>query len=1107
MMKKTVSGLIFAAALAFVFAGCDTPTSSGSGDPAGNTAVTGVTLDRTNLTVAVGATAPLQATVSPASAANTAVTWATSNEAIATVSTSGSVTGVAEGTATITVSTVDGGKTAACTVIVKSLSSIEITEQPAQKDYFIGDTIDLAGLVVTATWSDGSEEPITGYTPSKSVFEEADAGTGIGTVTITISYGSVTPVSFDVTVRYKITGVTVSPATATVVKGQPKPFEATVTVDQGTAPPATVTAVTWSIVEAKTSSTTETTAGTTIDVSTGTLTVAAGETLNGLTVKAVSTYDTTQSNTATVTLIPMPTSVTASVPEGYSVFIGEELDLTQITVTAVYNDGTPNKPISGITKDNLSKSVFAETDHGTKQVTVTYAELTSAPFTVTVKYKITGVTVSPSTKDFTKGEGGTQSFTAEAAVDKGTSQPDAVKAVTWSIEEAEKNMGTTINESTGALTVAAGETLNGLTVKAVSTYDDTKSGTATVTITRRVASIAVTTQPTKTVYYIGDAIDLTGLVVTATYSDSTEDTVPIANANITNFDTTAVGESKNVTVTYEGKTATFTINVRYKVEEITVVPSITDAVTGQTGIGFSITVQATQGAPTAAVGSVAWSIVTEKANGTTIDASTGALSVAADETAPSLTVKAVFTYDGGKTWEDTATINVGQLINTSNWASTLAAISSATGGTEGSPKVWTLVVQSDFSVTGASAANVTGNYKEVRLKGAKTISLSGTGSIIRTGTGAKVIIDGPTMTGYSPDQTFNTAPVVYVEGGSVELKSGNITGNKNNTKLAVGLGGGVYVASGAAFAMSGGEISGNLDNSQLDGFSGDEARNGGGVCVDGTFTMSGGTIKDNEGHKVGGVWVDGEFTMSGEAEVSGNINGGILVGEDGKFTMSGGKVSGNKILTNEWKESYGGTGVIVRGTFIMNGTAEISGNEDGGVNVAAWPNDGTALLYRGDFTMSGGTISDNSSTNEGNTGGGVAVMGRFKMQGGTIKGNTGAFGGGVFVMSPPIQPAEFTMTDGTINGGTGSEPNTATGQADMIEKSKAGAAVFYMFQMFQGDTDTDAKTVTLIYFYRNTALTGSNPMPASASASIPTSAWGKDTLTAPMGGDGGKENN
>ena len=87
---------------------------------------------------------------------------------------------------------------------------------------------------------------------------------------------------------------------------------------------------------------------------------------------------------------------------------------------------------------------------------------------------VTSVTVSPATPSVVKGE--TQQFTAQVA---GTNNP--AQTVTWSIEQTNKNAGTTISAA-GLLTVAAEETLTTLTVKATSTEDTTKSGTATVTI-------------------------------------------------------------------------------------------------------------------------------------------------------------------------------------------------------------------------------------------------------------------------------------------------------------------------------------------------------------------------------------------------------------------------------------------------------------------------------------------------------------------------------------------------------------------------------------------------------------------------------------------------
>ena len=88
-------------------------------------AVTSVSLDTNSTSVKVGKTTTLIATVYPNNATNKAVAWSSSNTSIATVSNTGVVTGVSAGTATITVTTSDGSKTATCTVTVVASSGEE----------------------------------------------------------------------------------------------------------------------------------------------------------------------------------------------------------------------------------------------------------------------------------------------------------------------------------------------------------------------------------------------------------------------------------------------------------------------------------------------------------------------------------------------------------------------------------------------------------------------------------------------------------------------------------------------------------------------------------------------------------------------------------------------------------------------------------------------------------------------------------------------------------------------------------------------------------------------------------------------------------------------
>ncbi|MFQ9663752.1 MAG: LysM peptidoglycan-binding domain-containing protein [[Clostridium] symbiosum] len=87
---------------------------------------------------------------------------------------------------------------------------------------------------------------------------------------------------------------------------------------------------------------------------------------------------------------------------------------------------------------------------------------------------VTGVTVTPAAPGVQKGT--TQQFHVTVT---GTNNP--ARTVTWSIDGSHAG-GTTISAD-GLLTVASDETADTLTVKAVSTMDTSKSGTATVTIT------------------------------------------------------------------------------------------------------------------------------------------------------------------------------------------------------------------------------------------------------------------------------------------------------------------------------------------------------------------------------------------------------------------------------------------------------------------------------------------------------------------------------------------------------------------------------------------------------------------------------------------------
>ena len=103
-------------------------------------AVASVSLSQSAVTLEVGGTSNLTATVQPSNATNKVVSWSTSNQSVATVN-NGTVTAVAEGTATITATA--GGESATCSVTVNkkvvAVTSIELDN--AEVDIVSGSTI------------------------------------------------------------------------------------------------------------------------------------------------------------------------------------------------------------------------------------------------------------------------------------------------------------------------------------------------------------------------------------------------------------------------------------------------------------------------------------------------------------------------------------------------------------------------------------------------------------------------------------------------------------------------------------------------------------------------------------------------------------------------------------------------------------------------------------------------------------------------------------------------------------------------------------------------------------------------------------------------------
>ena len=169
---------------------------SGGGAPLGtNVSVTGVSLAPTTLSLPVGNTSQLTATIAPSNASNTAVSYTSSNTAIATVSATGLVTAVAPGTATITVTTADGAKTATCAVTVTAIAVTGVSLSPTSVSLAVAAT---SQLTATVAPSNATNKNVS-YASSNTAIATVSASglitavaPGTATITVTTADGAKT---------------------------------------------------------------------------------------------------------------------------------------------------------------------------------------------------------------------------------------------------------------------------------------------------------------------------------------------------------------------------------------------------------------------------------------------------------------------------------------------------------------------------------------------------------------------------------------------------------------------------------------------------------------------------------------------------------------------------------------------------------------------------------------------------------------------------------------------------------------------------------------------------------------------------------------------------
>ena len=171
-------------------------------------------LNKTTAVLNKGEKITLKPTFTPTSVSNQSVTWKSSDENIATVDEDGSVTGVAEGKATITVtSQANTEKTATCEITVQDKISVEsVSIDITEKQLQVGESVKLTATINPLSATD---KTITWKTDDEGIADVDQNGNvtaksaGIANITVTTNDGNKTATS-------KITVVNKEPETIKV---------------------------------------------------------------------------------------------------------------------------------------------------------------------------------------------------------------------------------------------------------------------------------------------------------------------------------------------------------------------------------------------------------------------------------------------------------------------------------------------------------------------------------------------------------------------------------------------------------------------------------------------------------------------------------------------------------------------------------------------------------------------------------------------------------------------------------------------------------------------------------------------------------------------------
>ena len=537
--------------------------------PGGN----GVTITPNPDTVALGSTSTLHATVDGATG-NPSIFWSSENTAIATVSGTGVVTGVAVGTAHIAASS--GGKSGITTIVVipPGVASVRVT--PTSAAIKVGETVHLVAEPL-----DGNGNALEGRTITWSSDNEAVAtvdntgvvtGVSSGAATITATSEGKSGTSGIAVGAAVAASIVVAPPSITVTAGQTS--QLTATVKDGNGSVISGAPVTWTVDKPAVA----------IVGSTG---LVAGQAAGTATITATS--GSVHVDVPVTVTLPPANAVVVS-PGTVSLLVTQRQQLTG-TVTDANGNPLPGQTISwessnsGVAAVSSTGLVIAVAP-GTATITATSGSVHGTADVTVSLVPARKVTLTPDALSFTEGDPGTQ-LTVALLDSAGGTLSQTGRVINWS----SNNSSVASVNGTGFVTPGApGQavitaTLQGTGLSATATVTVARVPVASVSVTPSLDTLVVLQQQQLTATpRDADGNALTGRAVTWDGSDDNVATVS-SNGRVTALSPGTM----TVTATAGGTTGTATIVViDVPIASIELSPATQSVVVGQTTPAFTV---------------------------------------------------------------------------------------------------------------------------------------------------------------------------------------------------------------------------------------------------------------------------------------------------------------------------------------------------------------------------------------------------------------------------------------------------------------------------------------------------------------------------------------